>query len=330
LELALHVLGIGLDDEVITTSRTFMATASAILMKGAKPIFADVDSLTQNISAETIRPLITSKTKAIIAVHLAGWPCDMDPIVALAKEHDLKVIEDCAQAHGAKYKGQPVGSLGDIAAFSFCQDKILTTGGEGGMLVTNDRELWEKAWAFKDHGKDYDTVFHKEHAPGFRWLHNSFGSNYRMTEMQAAIGRVCLRKLDTWVDIRRKNVESLSTCFLQLDGLEVMTPPSEIFHSYYKYYTFVREEKLKSNWDRDRIMNEINGKGIPCFSGSCSEIYLEKVFQKLQLQPSERLPNAKRLGETSLMFLVDPSISLKSLDKTKQLVKQTLEQAIRG
>jgi dTDP-4-amino-4,6-dideoxygalactose transaminase len=177
LELALFALGIGPGDEVITTSRTFIASASCIVMRGATPVIADVDPVSQNVTAETIRPLITPRTRAIIAVHLAGWPCDMDPILALAREHGLKVIEDCAQCHGATYKGRPVGSLGDVAAFSFCQDKIMTTGGEGGMLTTRDTALWERAWAFKDHGKSFDAVYNRQHPPGFRWLHESFGTN---------------------------------------------------------------------------------------------------------------------------------------------------------
>lgn len=199
LELALQVMGIGDGDEVVTTSRTFIASASCAAMRGARPVCVDVDRESQNLSANTIRQAITPRTKAIIAVHLAGWPCDMDPILALAAEHGLKVIEDCAQAQGAEYKGRPVGSMGEAAAFSFCQDKIMTTGGEGGMLVTNDSELWNRAWSYKDHGKNYGAAFHGQHGPGFRWLHDSFGTNWRMTEMQAAIGRVSLRKVSDWV-----------------------------------------------------------------------------------------------------------------------------------
>ena len=110
-------------------------------------------------------------------------------------ERGIKVVEDCAQAHGATYKGRPIGSLGDVAAFSFCQDKIMTTAGEGGMVTTNSDELWNTMWSLKDHGKSYDAVYHREHAPGFRWLHESFGTNWRLTEIQSAIGRLQLRKL---------------------------------------------------------------------------------------------------------------------------------------
>jgi dTDP-4-amino-4,6-dideoxygalactose transaminase len=204
LELALYAMGIGEGDDVVTTSRTFIASASCAVMRGARPVIADVDRESQNVTAETIRAALTAKTKAIVAVHLAGWPCDMDPIMELARDRGLKVIEDCAQAHGATYKGRNVGSMGDASAFSFCQDKIITTGGEGGLLTTNDTDLWQKAWAFKDHGKSYEAVYKREHAPGFRWLHESFGTNWRLTEMQSAMGRVSLRNLPEWTRIRRR------------------------------------------------------------------------------------------------------------------------------
>lgn len=327
LELALYALGIGPGDEVITTSRTFIASASCIVMRGAIPILADVDPESQNITAATIRPLITSRTKAIIAVHLAGWPCDMDPIMALAREHGLKVVEDCAQAHGAFYKGHSVGSLGDVAAFSFCQDKIMTTGGEGGMLTTNDSDLWEKAWAYKDHGKSFDAVYQRQHPPGFRWLHESFGTNMRMTEMQAAIGRIQLRRLPEWIKTRRNHASMLTQSFKVLPGLRVTEPPPEIFHSYYKYYAFVCPEKLLPGWDRDRIMNAVVAEGIPCFSGSCSEIYLEKAFAKDNLGPGERLPTARKLGETSLMFLVHPTLRGRDIAKACKIVNKVISEA---
>ena len=198
LDLALVALEVGIGDEVIVTSRTFLASVSSIVNCGAKPVFADIDIDTQNISIHTIREVLTENTKAIICVHLAGWPCDMDPIVELAKMNDLFIIEDCAQAHGAIYKGSPVGSLGDIGCWSFCNDKIISTGGEGGMVTTNSKELWSKMWSYKDHGKDFDTVYNTNHKPGFRWLSKSFGTNWRMNELQAAIGRMQLKKIDDW------------------------------------------------------------------------------------------------------------------------------------
>ena len=327
LELALYALGIGPGDEVITTSRTFIASASCIVMRGATPVLADVDPVSQNVTSETIRPCITSRTKAIIAVYLAGWPCDMDPIMELARQHGLKVIEDCAQAHGATYKGRPVGSLGDVAAFSFCQDKIMTTGGEGGMLTTNDETVWRKAWEYKDHGKSYDAVYNRQHPPGFRWLHESFGTNWRLTEMQSAIGRLQLRKLPEWLRNRQRYAAILTEVFLTIPALRVTVPPVDIGHAYYKYYVFVRPEVLASGWDRDRVMNAIVAEGIPCFSGSCSEIYLEKAFDGIR--PAERLPVAKDLGETSLMFLVHPTLSEQDLLDTCRAVGKVIAEAVR-
>lgn len=327
LELALHALGIGPGDEVITASRTFIASASCIVMRGAIPVIADVDSVSQNITAETINPCITSKTKAVICVHLAGWPCDMDPINDLARKHGLKVIEDCAQCHGATYKGRPVGSLGDVAAFSFCQDKIMTTGGEGGMLTTNNEQLWRRAWEFKDHGKSYDAVYNRQHPPGFRWLHESFGTNWRLTEMQSAIGRVQLGKLDEWKKVRRSNAAILTDGFSRIPALRVTVPPPEIGHAYYKYYAFVRPERLKAGWDRDRIMAAINAEGIPCYSGSCSEIYREKAFERAGLAPLSPLPVAKQLGKTSLMFLVHPTLEESDLYDTCNAVDKVFRMA---
>lgn len=326
LELALQALGIGQGDEVITTSRTFIASASCVVMRGARPICVDVDRQSQNITAETIRRAITPRTKAIIAVHLAGWPCDMDPILALAAEYGLKVIEDCAQAQGATYKRRPVGSMGDAAAFSFCQDKIMTTAGEGGMLVTNDSALWERAWSFKDHGKNYHTVHEANHAAGFRWLHDSFGTNWRMTEVQAAIGRVALRKLANWVQTRRANAAILSKALSRVDALRLTMPDNNIEHAYYKYYAFVRPDRLRRDWSRDRIMAAISEKGVPCFSGSCSEIYLEKAFPT-EWRPDSRCPVAKELGETSLMFLVHPTLSISDMQQVAHVVADVMNEA---
>jgi len=328
LELALYSLGIGPGDEVIVPSRTFIASASCVVMRGAKPILADVDADSQNLTAETIRRLLSPRTKAVIAVHLAGWPCDMDPIMDMAGQRGLRVIEDCAQCTGATYKGRPVGSLGDVAAFSFCQDKIMTTGGEGGMLTTNDKVLWERAWAFKDHGKNYDTVYNRQHPPGFRWLHESFGTNWRLTEMQSALGRILLRKLPGFVEKRRENAAILTEAFSRIPGLRVTVPPPQIGHAYYKYYVNVLPEKLRDDWTRDRIMAAISARGIPCFSGSCSEIYLEKAFPQ-DMRPPNRLEVARKLGETSLMFLVHPTLTSQNMWDTCEVVKEVMKMAAR-
>lgn len=326
LELALLALGIGPGDEVIVPSRTFVASASCAVMRGARPVCVDVDRVSQNLTAETIKPHLTPRTKAIIAVHLAGWPCDIDPILALAKEHGVKVIEDCAQCHGATYKGRSVGSLGDVAAFSFCQDKIMTTGGEGGMLTTNEEMIWNAAWSFKDHGKSYGAVYKLQHPQGFRWLHESFGTNWRLTEMQSAMGRVLLQKLPRSVEARRRNADILTAHFSRIPGLRVTIPSQKFGHSYYKYYVFVKPEFLRDGWNRDGIMAAISAEGIPCFSGSCSEIYLEKAFP-LEMRPLERLPVARELGETSLMFLVHPTLTDREMIETCNAVEKVLEVA---
>ncbi|MRR29762.1 DegT/DnrJ/EryC1/StrS aminotransferase family protein [bacterium] len=327
LELALTALGIGEGDEVIVPCRTFIASASSAVVRGATPVIADVDPVSQNLTADTISPLITPKTRAIIAVHLAGWPCDMDPIMDLARRHGIKVIEDCAQSHGARYKGRPVGSLGDAAAFSFCQDKIMTTGGEGGMLTTNDPGIWEKAWAFKDHGKSYDAVYNRPQPEGFRWLHESFGTNWRLTEMQSAIGRVQLRKLPEWRAQRQAHAAILTESLAAVPGLRLTAPHHWIDHAYYKYYAFVDRARINPGWDRDRIMAAVNAEGVPCFSGSCSEIYLEKAFTYAGFGPSQRLPVAQELGETSLMFLVHPTLSTADMKDSCDAVAQVMAHA---
>jgi dTDP-4-amino-4,6-dideoxygalactose transaminase len=326
LELALHVLGIGPGDEVIVPSRTFVATAFSVALCGATPVFADIDRTSQNLTRETVRPLLSARTKAIIAVHLSGWPCDMNEILEFAKDHDLLVIEDCAQAHGATYRGRTVGSMGDVAAFSFCQDKIMTTGGEGGMLTTNRERLWELAWAYKDHGKNYDAVYRRERAPGHRWVHDSFGTNWRLTEMQSAIGRVLLRKLPQMVEKRRQHATTLTEGFRNIPGLRVTIPPPEIRHSYYKYYVFLREQELKPGWHRERVQAAICAEGIPCFSGSSSEIYLEKAFPH-EMRPREHLANARELGKSSLMFLVHPTLSEEDMLDTCSAVAKVMNKA---
>lgn len=327
LELALVALQIPPGSEVITTPRTFIASASCVVMRGCIPVMADVDPDSGNITADTIAKVITPKTKAIIAVHLAGWPCDMDPILALAEKHGLKVIEDCAQANGATYKGRPVGGIGHVGCFSFCQDKIITTGGEGGMLTTNDEAAWRRAWAFKDHGKSWDAVYNRQHAPGFRWLHESFGTNFRMTEMQAAIGRIQLQKLPEWTNLRRRHMENLLQAFTRIPAMRVPMAPLEIGHAAYRACVFVDLQRLKEGWTRDRIMLEVLAEGVPCLSGSCSEIYLEKAFTEAGFGPAERLPVARQLTETSLAFLVHPTLGDHQIQSVVRAVEKVFTQA---
>jgi dTDP-4-amino-4,6-dideoxygalactose transaminase len=329
LELALAALGVGPGDEVIVPSRTFVATGLAVARVGAVPVFADVDRVSQNVTVETIEPQLSPRTKAVIVVHLAGWPVDMDPVMELARARGLAVIEDCAQAHGARYKGRPVGSMGDAGAYSFCQDKILTTAGEGGMLVTNRRDIRELAWSLKDHGKSYNAVHHRQHPRGFRWLHERVGTNWRLTEVQSAIGRVGLRKLDKWVERRRRNAAILLREFSELPGLRTITPPIDVYHSYYKYYAFVRPERLAVDWSRDRIIGEINAAGVPCFHGSCSEIYLEHAFAP-EWRPPQRHTVARELADTSLTFLVHPTLQRKHMEAMCKVVRRIMKLATRS
>ena len=328
LDVALQALDIGADDEVIVTPRTFIASISSVVNAGATPIFADVDEATGNITPESIAAVLTAKTKAIVCVHLAGWPCDMDGIMALADRHNLYVIEDCAQAHGARYKGRSVGSIGHIGAWSFCQDKVMTTGGEGGMVTTNDEQLWRKMWAYKDHGKSYAAVYETEHPSGYRWLHESFGTNWRMTEMQAVLGRIQLTRMPEWTAKRTANAQAiLDACaqweakgYLSVPRLEESAQFADSTHAYYKLYVYVQPDNLPKEWSRDRIIEEINDLGVPCFSGSASEVYLEKAFDNTGLRPETRLPVAKQLGETSLMFLVHPTLTEDEIKQTVQAI----------
>ena len=348
LDVALKALGIGPGDEVVVTPRTFIASVSCVLNAGAVPVFADIEPDSGNVSVRTIAAVLTPRTRAVICVHLGGWPCDMDPIMELAKQHGLFVIEDCAQAHGARYKGRSVGSIGHVGAWSFCQDKIMTTGGEGGMVTCNDEGLWRAMWSYKDHGKSYAAVYERDHPPGFRWLHESFGTNWRMLEMQAAIGRIQLKRMREWSAARTTNAMAIREAMLPfageggvvrvpefrcsgcpLDGSSSCSRGSDMAcqHAYYKFYSYVRPENLAPGWSRDRIIEEINARGVPCYVGSCSEVYLEKAFDNTGWRPKERLPVAKELGETSLMFLVHPTLTEAEIQKTQNVVAEVFEAA---
>ncbi len=330
LDLPLKAMGIGPGDKVIVTPRTFIASISCVVTAGATPVFADVDRDSGNISAETIAKVIDADTKAIIPVHLAGWPCDMEAIMNLAAQHGLKVIEDCAQAHGAKVGDRSVGTIGHCGAWSFCQDKIMTTGGEGGMVTTNDAELWSSMWSYKDHGKSWDAVYNREHGPGFRWLHESFGTNWRMLEVQSALGRIQLKRMTHWTAQRTRNAHGLqATLATYPDAVRVPVPGAGLTHGYYRQYGYIVQEGLKDGWTRDRIVAEITALGFPAFQGSCSEVYLEKAFDGTGYRPEQRLPNALELGHTSIMFLTHPTIEEAHLELYCNAIKQVFKQAVR-
>ena len=351
LDVALKALGIGPGDEVVVTPRTFMASVSCVVNAGATPVFADVEQDSGNLSAATIAQVLTPRTRAVIVVHLAGWPCDMDPIMQLAEQHGLKVIEDCAQAHGARYKGRSVGSIGHIGAWSFCQDKIMTTAGEGGMVTTSDEALWRAMWAYKDHGKSYEAVYERQHPPGFRWVIEGFGTNWRMLEVQAAVGRIQLRRMQSWTAQRNAHVAALVAALLPFAGASgpVRLPllgcsgcatgcgavgveqcAQGCVHAQYKFYAYVQPQYLAPGWSRDRIAEAVNAQGVPCFQGSCSEVYLEKAFDGTGWRPEQRLPVAQQLGETSLMLLVHPTLTPAEIERTCIVLQQVLAQAITG
>lgn len=324
LDLALKALDIGAGDDVVVTPRTFLASVSTVVTAGANPVFADVDLNSQNITAETIREVLTPKTKAVIVVHLAGMPADMDPIMELSREYGFAVIEDCAQAHGARYKGRSVGTIGHVGAWSFCQDKIMTTGGEGGMVTTNCKELWAKMWSYKDHGKSFEAVYEREHPPGFRWVHDSFGTNWRMLEVQAAIGRIQLRRMNDWTKTRQENAAKLDSIAAKYPLLRLVQVQDGCDHAEYKHYFFLNPEQLSSGWSRDRIIDEIVKRGVPCYQGSCSEVYLERAFDNTPWRPEQRLKNAKELGETSLMMLVHPTLTAEEIQKSCDVLDHVL------
>ena len=318
-------------DEVITSPRTFVATSSSICLLKAKPIFADVDLNSGNITARSIEPLITKKTKAISVVHIGGWPAEMIEISKLAKTYNLSIIEDCSQAHGGKIKCgdqfKSVGSFSDIATWSFCQDKIISTGGEGGMVTTNNENLYKKMWSLKDHGKSYDLILKQEKSNTFRWLHNSLGSNFRLTEMQSAIGRIQLNQIEDWHKKRTRNANVLIEILKDLTNLRIPLPPKNIIHAWYKFHCYIKKDSLSNEWSRERIIREINNEKFPAFSGSCSEIYLEKCFQEYSNSYNKRLINARSLGENSLMFLVHPTIKPKEMEQYALTIKKVLIKA---
>ena len=338
LEIVLKALNLKPIAAVIVTPRSFVISASCVLNMGLKPIFADVD-LNGNLNIEGIRRAYKREIKAIIVVHLNGLSCDLGPIVKFAKEKKLYLIEDCSQAHGAIYKGKKVGSFGDIATWSFCQDKIISTGGEGGMISTNSKKLWLKCWSIKDHGKNYKSVFYKKHKTGFKWLHDNLGSNYRMTEMQAAIGREQLKNLDNQLKIRNviANIylNELKDYYqkynlLQKPDFKCQTCPfkqnkkkcNKCMHAFYRLNLFINKNKIK----QIKLIKQLDKNKINCSVGSCPEIYREKIFKKLRFYPKKRLANAKLLGETSIMFPIDPGRSIAKVKTEINSIKKILNE----
>ena len=340
LEMSLKSIGLNKNSAVIVTPRSFIISASCVLNLGLQPIFADVDD-NGNLSIEGIKQAYNKGVKAIIVVHLNGLACDLDPILKFVKEKKLYLIEDCSQAHGAIYKGKKVGTFGDIATWSFCQDKIISTGGEGGMISTNNKKLWLKCWSYKDHGKNYNSVFYKKHKTGFRWVHDDFGSNYRMTEMQAVIGREQLKSLDKQLKVRNRianlyldGLKDFYTKYnlLQKPDFKCETCPlkqnvkscNKCKHAFYKLNLYINPKKV----DQIKLIKKLNKNKIQCGVGSCPEIYREKVFKKYKSQPKFRLKNAKKLGETSLVFPINPYKKISLIKKEIFIIKKILSSYI--
>jgi dTDP-4-amino-4,6-dideoxygalactose transaminase len=241
----------------------------------------------------------------------------------------LFVVEDCAQAQGATWKGRPVGSFGDAAAFSFCQDKIMTSLGEGGMLTTNRAELRDRSCSFRDHGRRTQTGSQSEQDQtgkyGFRWVHDTAGTNWRITEVQSAVGRVQLRKVPQWLAARRAHARMLTARLGRISALRIPMLHEGGESAWYRFYVFVRPEVLARGWNRDRILEAINAEGIPCFVGSCSEVYLELAFS--DIRPVERFPIARQLGETSLAFLVHPTLTPADIEDSCSAVEKVMTAA---
>jgi dTDP-4-amino-4,6-dideoxygalactose transaminase len=335
LELALATLDIGYGDEVIVPNRTFIASASCCVMRGATPVFADVDRDSQDVSLDTIKLVFTPQTKAIICVHLAGWACEMDEIIEFARKNNLFVIEDCSQALGGKYKGKRLGTMGDIGCFSFCQDKIMTTGGEGGMLVTPNEEWFRKAWSYKDHGKDFDFYINGVDKESY---YTSLGTNWRMTAVQAAIGRAALKKVPRWLKKRRRFAQMLNEGLKEVPGIRLTIPPAHIEHTYYKFYIFIEPEKLNKGWDRDKIIDAVSAEGVPCQFGSTWGISQERGWKNAKLVGTQEvrdlrlrahLPVDCELGKTSLMFQVHPTLDDQAIKDTIEAVKKVFAIAVK-
>lgn len=326
LEAILRAHRIGPGDEVIVTPRSFIASTSCVDLVGAKPVFADIDIDSEAITPDTVRPLITDRTKAVIVVHLNGRPADMPGFVELTKRDNILVFEDCAQALGARINGRLVGSFGHASAFSFCQDKIISTGGEGGMALFKDKADWRRAWSYRDHGKDYDIAFKPLPSSGFRWSHTSFGSNGRLTEMQAAIGLRQLTKLSDWISARAMNARKLEQCLAPYPSVHIAPLPPNHQHAFYRFSFRVEPTRLKSGWNRDRVMRALIAEGIPCVSGACPEIYLEGAYAK-SMAWFQRLPNATYLGTTSLVLLVHPTLDDRFLSDCRIALEKVFDAA---
>ena len=312
LELSLLSLNLKKGDEVIVTPRSYHSSVSSIIRAGLTPIFADIDRYSMNICPKSIEKNISKKTKAIICVHLYGMPCDMKKINKLCTKFKLKVIEDCSQAHGTKISKKYVGSFGDISVFSFCQDKIISTGGEGGMIATNNKKLHNKIWSLKEIGKN-KTKYHKvdNSSNNFPYLHDSIGTNARITEIQSCIGNYQLNKLKNY--IRRRNLNAM-IYYEKLKKCKYLIIPkfsSNITHSYYRYTVIINDKLIK----RSLLMKNLKMEGVECNVGGCPTIYDEKYFKKNFRINKNNFPNTEYLKDKTISFIVDQTVDKKEIRK---------------
>ncbi|MCL2024312.1 MAG: DegT/DnrJ/EryC1/StrS family aminotransferase [Coriobacteriia bacterium] len=310
LEIALRAHGIGSGDEVIIPSRTFIATAGAVVAVGATPVIADIDLSTNCVTAKTCAQVLTARTRAIIPVHLGGFPAPVAKIQALAAQNGAIVIEDCAQALGARSGGAHVGTTSAAGCFSFCQDKILPLG-EGGMIVFTDEAAYHRAWAYRDHGRSYEKAHDATVGAAsseFTWLNDSFGTNARMTEFQSALGLAAFDELEGWLAQRAANAAVLVDAMAELPGIEpVVVNAKEDTYAYYRLYARLNLELLADGWTRNRVIDALNAEGVPVQYGSCALIGREEAFANAGIAVTAELPGAQAVHEATLAFFVHPT-----------------------
>ncbi len=308
LDIAIKSLNLKKNSEVIVTPRSYISSVTSVINQGLTPVFADIDLNSQNIEYETIIKKITKNTKAILVVHLGGMPANMTKIISFAKKNKIKIIEDCSQAHGAKINNKYVGTFGDISIWSFCNDKILNTLGEGGIIATKSFMIYKKLWALKDCGKNFSKFKKFKKKNKFKWVHDFEGTNLRMTEVQAAIGRYQLKKLTTWVNMRNYISKKIISICKNFKSIRTQIVPSKFLNSYYRCYIFLDYKHIKKGWTREKILQYLNTNGIYCDVGSCPEIYKEKFLSKQKHINLKSLKNANLIGKSSIAFKVFPNI----------------------
>ncbi|MDA8840899.1 DegT/DnrJ/EryC1/StrS aminotransferase family protein [Gammaproteobacteria bacterium] len=327
LDLCLRSLHLKKGDEVLVTSRSYVASASSIALLGAVPVWCDVDLNSQNIDISEIEKNYSKKTRAILCVHFAGFPCDMDKITSFAKSKNIFVIEDCAQAHGARLNGRSVGSFGHISAWSFCNDKIMSLGGEGGMVTTNSKHFHQFISSFNNHGKNLKKYYSSKKHKNFPYIHDSLGSNYRLTEMQSALGIYQLSKMKSWHALRKRNAQVFIDSVADLKIAITPTISSSIQHAWYKLYITLDPKLFKKSISREFVIENLNQHLVPCSFGGSGEIYREKAFKNISYLKSGTLKNASFLEKNSIILQVHPTISINEIKRRAKILKLVLIRA---